>query len=105
MKRSLKPRATIEPRPLFVSQLTSLSMLGVQPRLFLERVIPLCGGSVVRLGKLRLVALDVVVDALQKLALSNDAVVPDDDVVDEDNDDEFASADAFLAKLGRRRTA
>jgi hypothetical protein len=102
--RTLRPRAAVAVRPEFVSQLTSLSMLGIQPRLFLERVVPLCGGAVVRLGKLRLVALDTVVDALQKLALSSDAGAPAD-VVSEDDDDEITSADAFLARLGRRRTA
>ena len=85
-----------------VSQLTALSLLGVDGRRFLERVVPLCGGHVVPLGNLRLVSLDVAEAALHAIADAGDDVQAAEDGVG-DLDEQPDTLDAVLAHVGRRR--
>lgn len=95
MKRALKPRATVAAYAAFVSQLTSLLLLGVDPRRYLDLVVPLCRGHVTELGKLRLIPLDVAVEALRSLANAEPAAPV------ADTDDEAPTRDAILARIGR----
>jgi hypothetical protein len=53
---------------LFVSQETAFVMLGITSRKFREIVVPLCRGSVVRVGKSALIPADVAEERLKALA-------------------------------------
>jgi hypothetical protein len=81
-------------RPELVSQLTSLQVLGVDGRRWLEAVWPRCAGAT-KLGKLRLASLDA---ALRVLAATEVAEAASDDAPDD-----LASVDAVLRAVGRRR--
>lgn len=100
--RKVRPRPAVALRASFVSQETSLQLLGVDARRYLDLVVPLCKGAVVSLGKLRLVPLDDAEAALRGLA-SNDSTsseVDDDDV----RVGQPETVDAVLAAIGRVRT-
>ncbi len=71
MGRALKPRAAVALAASFVSQLTCLVLLGIDPRRYLDVLVPRCRG-VVHVGRLRLVPLDVAVEALRGLAADVD---------------------------------
>jgi hypothetical protein len=87
--------------PATVSQLTSLAILGVDERRFLELLVPRCK-RVAHVGRLRLVPLDEAMRALATLA--NDATPPmpggNDDPGDERQPE---TVDDFLAVMGLRR--
>lgn len=102
--RTLKPRTPIAVQAAFVSQENCAALLGVNPRRFLEHVVPLCGGHVVKLGKLRLVPLDVAIAKLRALASSDD-VEGIDLTRDDDDDPQPQTADDVLRALGKTRAA
>jgi len=96
-RRSVPP---VVMRPSFVSQSTTLALLGLCPRKFLEVLVPKCKADVIRVGRTVLIPLDVAEATLRTLAM--DAVELGDDTVAED-DVQFASVDAVLASVGARR--
>lgn len=105
-RRKLRPRAPVAIAAAMVSQLNCEALLGMDSRRYLDLLLPICKGAVVRLGKLRLIPLDVAVARLRALS----TVAPVDAPVagdgdDQDQDPQPESADAFLASIGRRRTA
>ncbi|HSY22819.1 MAG TPA: hypothetical protein VK841_11925 [Polyangiaceae bacterium] len=71
MKRTPRPRAVVSVTAAMVSQLTCLQLLGVDPRRYLDEVVPRCKGDVTSLGQLRIVPLDIAVAALRRLALTD----------------------------------
>jgi len=95
MKRSVKPRAPVAIAPAMVSQLNCEPLLAVDPRRYLDLVLPLCKGHVIPVGKLRLVPLDVAVDALRGLT-----VYGDDEAPPADDPRQPETAEAVLAALG-----
>ena len=70
--RALKPKSPLAVASLLVSQLTCLLLLGIDRRRYLELLVPLCRGHVTRLGKLRLIPLDVALAKLGELAIDAD---------------------------------
>jgi hypothetical protein len=90
-------------RASFVSQETSLQLLGVDSRRYLELVVPLCKGAVVSLGKLRLVPLDDAEAALRRLA-ANDGASGEEGCDEERDGGQPETVDAVLAALGRVRS-
>jgi len=93
-RRERKPRPAIAVRPSFVSQENTLVVLGVDARRYLEHVVPLAHDTVVRLGKLRLLPIDVAESALLRLASTS----PAGDATD---DEQPSTAGEVLAVLGR----
>jgi len=99
-RRHLKPRAPLTVAAAMVSQLTCLVLLGIDPRRYLELLLPLCAGQVTALGKLRLVPLDVAVAKLGELATDCDlniGIAPENDHGD---DDQPTSVNDVLARVG-----
>jgi hypothetical protein len=103
----MKARPALVVRPLFVSQETAFAVLGITPRKFRELLVPLCRGSVVRVGKSALIPADVAEGTLRSLAVggiggdAQDDPEPTNDRADDD--DELQTADDILRALGRRR--
>ncbi|HSY24213.1 MAG TPA: hypothetical protein VK841_18930 [Polyangiaceae bacterium] len=100
-KRPLRARAPVVVAPAMVSQLNSEPTIGIDPRRFLDHLVPLCKGDVTKLGKLRLVPLDVAVEALRRLAETGEG---DDAESGEPTERQPETADAVLAALGMERT-
>jgi hypothetical protein len=100
MRRAIRPRPPVTVGAAMVSQLTSLPLLGIDARRYLDHVVPLCGEAVVRLGKLRLVPVDVAVTVLQGLAAPQDAATEPDGPND---DEQPRSIDDVLARVGLER--
>jgi hypothetical protein len=74
--------------------------LGIDPRRFLEVLVPHCA-NVATVGKLRVVSIEDADEALRSLAKSSaESAATEDADADED-----LTTDQFLAKLGRRRIA
>jgi hypothetical protein len=99
MARNLKPRAPVVVSAASVSQLTCLALLGVDPRRFLDVLIPRCS-NVAKLGRLRLVPLEDAVEGLRTLAV-DDSESADEAV--EPSEGQPESADEVLAALGMER--
>lgn len=97
-KRALRPRPPVPVAAAMVSQLTALALLGVDPRRYLDLVIPKCSGHVTALGKLRLVPLDIAVAKLSELAAGDGAPISDEA---NEVDDQPTTAAGVLAALGR----
>jgi hypothetical protein len=77
-------------------------VLGIDARRYLEQLLPLCAGSISRVGRLRLVPVDVALAALERLAAAD--VPPPLAQTDGDDDaDDPLTADDVLGRLGRRR--
>lgn len=93
-KRPLKAREPVSLAPAFVSQLTSLAVLGIDERRFRETFGK--HPSAARVGKLVVVSVDVARDVLCAKATE----LPTDS---EPDDDEPRDVDDVLARLGRRR--
>ncbi len=66
-KRPLRPRPPVVVRPSFVSDETCFAVLGITPRKFRERVVPLCG-PVTRLGHTICVELAEAERAMRSIA-------------------------------------
>lgn len=98
-ERRLRPRQPLALAAATVSQLTCLSLLGVDPRRYLDHLVPLCGDEIARLGRLRVVPMDVAVEALRRLAARGEG--PADDEFEDT--DEPRSVDDVLAQIGRER--
>jgi hypothetical protein len=91
--------APIPIRPVAVSQMTCLSVVGLAPRQFLDllgahREIPRA-----RLGRLRVVRVADLEAAIDRLSASGQPA-PEADELD---DEAPATVDAMLERLGRRR--
>jgi hypothetical protein len=101
-QRHIKPRPPVVVRPSFVSQDSSPALLGLCARKFLDVLVPMCAGDVVRVGRTVLIPLEVAECALRALSTSGDdgadSTASDDTVPP-------ASVDAVLAAIGMRRTA
>ena len=96
----MKP--TVPVQPSTVSQLTSIAVLGVDPRRYLELVVPKCT-QVSHVGRLRVVPIE---DAIRALLLVAADATNDASPVAEDSPDvevQPETADGFLAAIGRRR--
>lgn len=100
MSRALRPRDPIVIAAVLVSQENCLAVIGVNPQRYLEKIVPLCAGHVAELGKLRIIPVAVVLDAVRRLASmrTNDAAI-DVEIADEH------TTDSLLASVGMRRTA
>jgi hypothetical protein len=98
MPRVLKKRAPVAIAPVMISQLNSEPGIGVDHRRFLDQVVPLCRPHVMAVGRLRIVPLEVALDALQQMVLSGDSDPPADDHADVPAQPE--TEDAVLAELG-----
>lgn len=94
-KRTLKPRQPVAMAAAMISQLTSMPLIGVDERRFLDVVVPMCRDVVVSVGRLRLVPLDIAVERLRATAVGADAEAPDSDVSQPE------TAAAVLARLGK----
>jgi hypothetical protein len=103
MKRAVKPRAPVVVRPAHVSQLNCEAILGIDPRRFLELLVPRCA-HVSIVGKLRVISVEDADDALRSLATDSSELAATEVDVNGD-DDEIGTADDVLRRLGRRRTA
>ncbi len=90
--------------PALVSQLTSIAILGIDERRFLDRVVPLCRPHVTRFGKLRLIPIDVAVAKLRELADGDEAVNPTV-AANDGAASEPRTVDEVLARVGHRRVA
>lgn len=99
-KRKFKPRAPVTVVPRMISQLNCEGVVGLNPSRFLE-VIARLRVPVVHVGQLRLVALDVLVEALERTGESAQPDIAHESRGSEA--DQPASADAVLAMFGRRR--
>jgi hypothetical protein len=95
MKRATKPRPPVALRASFVSQENCFAVLGVDPRRYLERVVPLCRGHVIALGKLRLTPIDVAEEKLCEMAATPSA--------DDDDECQPRSVNEVLRAVGRAR--
>jgi hypothetical protein len=69
--RARRPREPVHVAAAMVSQLTCTALLGIDPRRYLDALIPLCKGDVTPLGRLRIVPLDIAVAALRRLAVTD----------------------------------
>ena len=98
MSRTIRPTAPVAVTPCFVSQTTSLAVLGIDPMRYLDHLLPLCRDHIVRVGKLRLLPLHIAVDALRSLADS-----PEVDIAP-DGPSQPETADSVLEALGLERT-
>lgn len=81
-----------------VTQINCEAVLGIDARRYLERVLPLCRGHVISIGKLRAVPVAVALAKLQELPSSDE---PTPLVLE----DEPTSADDVLRRIGMRRSA
>ncbi len=97
-KRQMKPREPIAPHALSVSQLTTLALLGIDPRRYLDL---LAAHSVphARVGKLRVALLDDVRATIRRISESSD------DTPEAECERQPETADEVLSKLGLRRSA
>jgi hypothetical protein len=97
-RRNMRPPPPVPVQPAFVSQLTCLALLGIDPRRYLDALVPRCHGSVALVGKLRLLPLEVAVAALRRAE-------PDDGEQDDNvaRERQPETAAEVLAALGRRR--
>lgn len=98
-RRKLKLRPPIAVQPVFASQLNCEQLLGVNSRRYLDIFLPLCAGHVIPLGKLRLVPLEVAVDALRSMAIADGS--PAVDAGDSDDDDLPVTAEQVRRRMGR----
>jgi hypothetical protein len=96
MPRPIRPRAPIVAAAQFVSQLTCLVLLGVDPRRFLDLVVPVCRPDVVRVGRLRLVPLEVAVQAIRSMTTEDEGAEPDD----HDDDGQPETVAGVLGAIG-----
>ncbi len=105
MTRPLVPRAPTAVAPAMVSQLTSMAILGLDERRFLEQLVPRCR-SVAHVGRLRVVEVEEAVRVLRDLAPTEATGEEASEVPREEGDEsgDFSSVDAVLRKLGRVRT-
>jgi len=97
--RARKPRPPLVVRPSFVSQDTSLALLGLSGRKFLDVLVSRCRGGVVRVGRTVLVPLEVAESELRTLA--SDAA--DSGSQGGDDEGQPTSVDEVLASVGVRR--
>lgn len=99
--RNRRPRASIVTRPVMVTQLNSLPLVGIDARRFLElvrqRQIP-HGRS----GKLVFVDVDVLRDVLLDSSVAPDGGDDDGEVADVGEDDDPRDVDDVLGVIGRR---
>jgi hypothetical protein len=96
-ERRVRPRAPVAVAAAYVSQLTSLQLLGVDPRRYLDVVVPACRPEVAHVGKLRLVELARAVEALRAMAPETD----ERPATIEDEDRQPETAAEVLAALGK----
>jgi len=101
VKRELKVRAPVVVRPSHVSQLNCEATIGIDPRRFLEVLLPHCA-HVATVGKLRVVLVEDADEALRELSKSSAEPAAVEEAVDDDGPQD---ADDFLRRLGRRRSA
>ncbi len=94
--RELKPRPPVVARPSYVSQENVLTILGIVPRKYLERIVPLCT-RVTRIGKTVLVELDEAERVIRELA-SGEA-----EAAHGVENDVPQTVDGVLARLGYQR--
>jgi hypothetical protein len=99
-KRALSAKPALAVRPLTVTPDTAFTILGITPRVFRERLVPHCRDVAYVTPRTPLVPLDEVERVLRDLAVRDGAVAAAND---DDRDDEPMTADAVLARLGRRR--
>jgi len=99
MARALRPRPPVALSAAMVSQLTSLPLLGIDPRRYLDLVVPLAREHVIAIGKLRPLPLDVAVEALRGLAAGDEQ--PAEPAADEPRQPE--TGDDVLRALGLER--
>ena len=104
MKRPLLPRPGQTITPVLVTQLNCDAVIGVDPRRYLEKVVPLCPGHVAEIGKLRAVPVAVVLEAMRTLAGTR-ATEAGATPIALGDDDELDTADKVLARLGMRRAS
>jgi hypothetical protein len=97
--RTRKPRPDLVLRPSFVSQENAFAVLGLTPRKFLDEVVPLCHGSVARMGRTALVPIEVAEAVLRSLASAS----PDAEAGRDCDDGQPTSVDQVLASVGVRR--
>jgi hypothetical protein len=102
-RRHMRARPALIVRPLFVSQETAFAVLGITPRKFLESVVPMCTGFVVRVGRSALVPADVAEEALRGRATRTGSEDPELTTHLEDADGELQTADEILRVIGRKR--
>jgi hypothetical protein len=100
--RALRPRAPTAVAPATVSQLTCAAVLGVDPRRYLDLVVPRLAGRVAHVGRLRVARVDDVLAALAELASVNTDGTASAEALTEHDESEPQNADQFLAALGRR---
>ncbi len=98
-KRNIRPREPISVAPATVTQLTCLAILGIDPRRWLE-IVAKWNVRRARVGKLVVVALPTMLEALAAHA----AEAADDSPTDDEDDGQPQTADAVLAAIGCRRT-
>ena len=87
-----------------MSQENCFAVLGVDPRRYLDRVVPLCRGHVVSLGKLRLTPVDVAEEKLRELTTIQGDTERFGSERDDD-EDQPRSIDDVLRAVGRERTS
>jgi hypothetical protein len=102
MPRHSKPRPPVVVRPSFVSQDSSLALLGLCARKFLDVLVPRCARDVVRVGRTVLIPLEVAEGALRALSMGGDSN-PDSTASDENALP--TNVDAVLASVGMRQSA
>ncbi len=101
MTRTIRQPDSIAVQAVVVTQENCASVLGIDPRRYLERIIPLCAGHVAQLGRLRAIPVSIVLQKLREIARTaaggelTPAVAADD---------ELQSVDDVLRALGMRRT-
>lgn len=105
MKRPVTPRPPVALRAAFVSQENCFAVLGVDPRRYLDRVVPLCRGHVVALGKLRLTPLDVAEEKLREVAAAQSSEAAGAECGEDKDPDQPASINDVLRAVGRARTS
>ena len=98
----MRPHAPVVTAAQFVSQLSCAALLGVDPRRFLDVVVPLCRPDVVHVGKLRLIEVARAVDVLRGMVAGDGAEGP---TTDEDEPGQPETAEEVLAALGLERVA
>jgi hypothetical protein len=84
----------------YVSQLSSLPLLGVDGRRYLDFIVPACRPNVVHVGKLRLVELARAVEALRAMA-PDDGTEPGETAADPQPE----TVDGVLRQLGKQLVA
>ena len=105
-RRKLRPREPVSAMPSFVSQLTSLPLLGIDDRRYRELLVDHPEVPRTRIGKLVLVELDAMRELLRRLAVEAPSGNAEAEPAGEDDDDRrLDSPDAVLAAIGRRRAS